>query len=304
MTILCGTDFSENARGALRAAVAWARRTGDSVELVHAIDLHGAFALLPRSEGALLTIDDELARWRTQAEVRLAAEAASQSDTRVQLHAEIAEGASDAALVAAAERVRAKLIVVAALGTRAGSAFTLGSTADRVAQQARCPVLVVRDPGAIEAWSAGRATLAVSVGVDASSPSDAAVRWCADLARQGGVALSAVHVYWPPEAREKLGTTGGLQLGSGHRAIESELERELGRRLARFPGAESVPLALVGGLGRVADHVVHAAETQHANLVVVGSNQRGGLLRFWHGSVSHGVISRARTNVAVVPEGL
>ncbi|MBI5362280.1 MAG: universal stress protein, partial [Planctomycetes bacterium] len=41
---------------------------------------------------------------------------------------------------------------------------------------------------------------------------------------------------------------------------------------------------------------------RRSELVVVGAHQRGGLKRFWHGSVSHGVIDRAGTNVVVVPE--
>ena len=60
----------------------------------------------------------------------------------------------------------------------------------------------------------------------------------------------------------------------------------------------------MGGLGRPADHLANLADEEQAGALVVGSHQRGGLARFWHGSVSHGAIDRARTNVFVIPESL
>ncbi|MBK7875122.1 MAG: universal stress protein [Planctomycetes bacterium] len=301
MTILCGTDFSEASRQALRAAIAWARREGTGVELVHVVDLHGAFALLARGEGALVPVDQELARWRARAEERVAAEAAAFAGSSVSIVARVLEGAADAALVAHAGRCGARLVVVSAVGARAGSPFTLGSTADRVAQSADRPVLVVRDAAEIEAWCAKRASMRAIVAVDDTSTSDAAVAWSAALARSGGVELTALHVFWPPSLVAKH-TGGTMPIGHEHSEAEKALSRALAARIALHAGGQKLPLELVGGLGRTADHVALAAAERRAQLVVVGTHQRGGLARFWHGSVSHGVIDRARTNVVVVPE--
>lgn len=301
MTILCGTDFSDGARQALRAAIAWARREGTGVELVHVVDLHGAFALLSHGEGALVPVDAELARWRARAEERVAAEAAAVSTSGVEITARVLEGAADAALVAHAARCGATLVVVSAVGARAGSPFTLGSTADRVAQSADRPVLVVRDAAPIEAWCGQRAPLRTIVSVDDSSTSDAAVAWAAALARTGGIELSALHVYWPPTLAAKQ-ASGPMPIGRDHTEAEKALARALAERMALRASGEKLPLELVGGLGRTADHLALAADERRAQLVVVGAHQRGGIARFWHGSVSHGVIDRARTNVVVVPE--
>lgn len=300
MTVLCGTDFSEASRLAVRASAAWARKTGAKLELAHAVDLHGAFALLARGEGAFVPIDAELERWRKSAEDRLAAEAAALAAAGLPITTRVLEGAADAALVTHAARCNASLIVVGAIGARAGSPFTLGSTADRVAQSADRPVLVVRDPAPIERWSAGSAPLRALLAIDDSNTAAVATAWAAAFTRMGGVELSAVHVFWPPDMQKQRGAA--LQFGASSSEAEQALARGLEALLARRAAGVTCPLSLVGGLGRTADHLTHAAAERRSELVVVGAHQRGGLKRFWHGSVSHGVIDRAGTNVVVVPE--
>lgn len=300
MTILCGTDFSDSARLAVRAAAAWARKTKSKLALVHAIDLHGAFALLARVEGAPIAIDAELARWRERAGERLAAEGAFAATLGIPVETRVLEGAADAAIVAEAGRTGASLIVVAALGARAGMPFTLGSTADRVAQAADRAVLVVRDPAPIERWAAGGAPLRTLLCMDTTPTAESAAAWTGALARTGGVDLSALHVYWPPELAQNKGNLTTIA-GTGTEA-EKKLALGMHAILMRCAPGVSCPLTMIGGLGRVADHVAHAAVEKKSELLVVGSHQRGGLKRFWHGSVSHGVIDRAPTNVVVVPE--
>jgi nucleotide-binding universal stress UspA family protein len=81
--------------------------------------------------------------------------------------------------------------------------------------------------------------------------------------------------------------------------VEQALERECAERLAPLAGAATT--RLVGGLGRVADHLVQIAAEERADLVVVGNRQRSGLPRLWHGSVSHGVLDLSPTSVVCVP---
>jgi nucleotide-binding universal stress UspA family protein len=55
------------------------------------------------------------------------------------------------------------------------------------------------------------------------------------------------------------------------------------------------------GFGRPSDHLLHVAHARSVDLVVVGTHQRGGLARLWHGSVSAGVLRHAEQSVACVP---
>lgn len=303
MTLVCGTDFSSGAQAAARAACAWARRTNDTVDLVHAIDRSGIEVLLARDPGfGSEALRAQLALWTDESRQRLEADArtlSSASGVRVSAH--VLDGSADRALLDHAGAIRARAIVVAALGTRAGSPFTLGSTADRVAQGATCPVLVVRAAEAFEHWAERKTPLNVLVAVDTTPTSDAALRWSATFARSGDVVRTAAHVYWPPAELEKHPSAGTLPIGKGNLAVEQALELDLAARILAH-GGEKLPLRLVGGLGRTADHVARIADEEHAHVIAIGSHQRGGLARFWHGSVSHGVVDRAHTNVVVVPE--
>jgi nucleotide-binding universal stress UspA family protein len=108
-------------------------------------------------------------------------------------------------------------------------------------------------------------------------------------------------VYWPPEQYERLKIKGPIPIGKGHPEVEAAIERELRSRLTSLGAAGEIELRMIGGLGRVADHLAQIADEEKADLIAVGAEQRGGLARFWHGSVSHGVIHSAAVSVACVP---
>ena len=53
MTIVAGTDFSQNARAAARAAAAIAQRLGEPLKLVHVLNELGAEATLANQQGVV-----------------------------------------------------------------------------------------------------------------------------------------------------------------------------------------------------------------------------------------------------------
>jgi hydroxymethylpyrimidine pyrophosphatase-like HAD family hydrolase len=58
---------------------------------------------------------------------------------------------------------------------------------------------------------------------------------------------------------------------------------------------------VVSGWGSQDTHLIDLARASKADLIVVGTNQRRGLDRFWLGSVSRGILHHASTNVVCVP---
>jgi nucleotide-binding universal stress UspA family protein len=62
-----------------------------------------------------------------------------------------------------------------------------------------------------------------------------------------------------------------------------------------------VEIHLEPGYGRRADHLLHVARERGVDMVVVGTHQRAGLQRWWHGSVSEGVMRHAEQSVVCVP---
>jgi nucleotide-binding universal stress UspA family protein len=291
VTVLCGTDFSEAASLAVDAAASIATKWKEELVIVHALELPGA-----EDAGTFSLLEAE----RRRAESALSQEAERAGVSGGRIRTECGIGSSDSALVSAAEAHAARLVVVGALGRRGGSLWNLGSTADRVAQTSKRPVLVVRDADSITAWTRGERALRILVAVDRSTSSDAAVRWASELEQIGPCDLTCAHVYWPPGVKKELDLAGGLPIGADHPEIEAVLSGQLEARIAPLRDGRSFKMRLLGGLGRLADHVAAMAESERADLVVVGANQLTLVSRLWHGSVSRGVIERASTNVVCV----
>jgi len=283
VTILCGTDFSDAAKAACDTAAALATALGEELVLAHVFDFPGAEAYLDLAgrppEGATERFyAGELARLGKQ----LDAEAGRLRGQGVAVESRLTAGASDERLLGLAVEARAALIVVGSLGRRAGGLWRLGSTADRVAQAATVPVLVVRTGKGLREWGANGRELVVLVAYEPSESSDAALKFVPRLESAGPCRVVCAHVHWAPKADPAV-----------EPALRSRLEGV--RRGAPFE------LCVLAGLGRPADHLAQIAKQEKADLVVVGSNQRHGLDRIWHGSISHGVIERSPASVLCVP---
>lgn len=288
MSIVFGTDFSERALTAARGAAALARRSGEVLHLVHVTE-YG-------SVGRTAASDDALRRELTSRLERQAAELRT-GDTRVEVH--LLEGAPDEVLVEHATVVHASLLIVSHHGQRAPR-WRIGNVAERVAQTARCPVLVVRSAGPLEAWARGERSMRILLGLDFSPPSDAAVSWVRKLRMLGNCEVVAVHHYWGADAHVRYGVplTPEAEVTP---EVEEALRRDLTTRLGDMPGAGPVWVHLDAGLGRASDSLVALARKEEADLIVVGTHQRTGPSRWWYGSVSQRVVHEAPVSVLCVP---
>jgi nucleotide-binding universal stress UspA family protein len=287
MTIVCATDFSEPAVRAATVSAVLAARAREPLKLVYALE--------PTSSFDVADSIAEPARQRGKAEAeRLRKLGTVDVDERLVL------GVPDEVIVDQVEELRAELVVLGALGRRAGGKWRLGSTADRTAQTSPVPLLVVRSSDAFEGWSDAR-PLRVVMGADFSAMTDSVVAWMRWFCQLGPCQVIAAHVYFPPGERRRLGVTGPAELGGAHPEIEAALERDLQQKIGTLPAAK-LTIRAVAGLGNTADRLVELAQQERADLVVVGAHQRSFLGRLWHGSVSEGVIEQAPMNVACVPE--
>ena len=277
--ILCGTDFSENARRAANVAAALAKRLGVPLRLVHASVIPG-----------MLRTDEDL---RTEAQ-RLHGAGAD-------LTAEVIEGDADQVLAQAAQQYAARLVVVSSLGRSAPARWLLGSVAERTAESSPVPTLVVRDATPLEAWARGERALEVFVGADFTASSDAALRWIAELREIGPCEVVVGFVGWPPEEAARLGVSGAIGLSGNVPAIQRVLERDVREKVARVLGGENVEVRVVGNWGRTDAPLVEMAVEAQADLVVVGTHRWHGLERLRHGSVSRGLLHHAPMSVACVP---
>jgi nucleotide-binding universal stress UspA family protein len=288
MAIVFGTDFSQQASEAAAAAAAIARRGGEVLHLVHVTEYGSA--------GRSATSDEAL---RRDAQARLEAQAGELRKREIRVETHLLEGAPDEVLVDQAALIHASLIILSYQGQRAPR-WRVGSVAERVTQASRCPVLVIRGARAMEAWARGERSLRLLLGLNFSPPSDAAVAWVRRLRTLGPCEVIAAHHYWGADAHARYGLPLSPEAEASPEA-EQALRRDLIARLGDMPGTGSVWVHLEPGLGKPSEALLSLARKEAVDLMVVGTHQRTGARRWWHGSVSQRVLHDSPTSVLCVP---
>lgn len=286
MGILCGTDFSRHAAEAARVAAGIAVRLELPLRLVHVVPKE-------RSD------EDEVA----EADERLREEVARiRAGFRVEIDGSVTTGHADEVLVSLAESTDARWVVLGSLGAREQRRWLLGSVAERVAQAASVPVLVVRDGTRIESWAKGGSPLRVLAGVEPTPGSLAALRWAHGLRAIGPTKLVVARIAWPVDDHGRLGIPPPIPLDCLRPELEAALLDETQTWAGIEPGPD-VSFVMRAGFGRVDVHLTQVAEELESDLLVVGSHRRARIARLWQGSVSRGVLHGASMSVACVPAG-
>jgi nucleotide-binding universal stress UspA family protein len=182
------------------------------------------------------------------------------------------------------------MIVAGSQGLGAMGRLLLGSVSTGLVHYAHCPVAVIHS-GKTGATEAVDPNAPVLLGIDGSPASEAATALAFDEASRRGVELRALHV-WSDVAVFPV-------LGMDWRDREREGHEILAERLAgwqeRYPDVHVERLLFC-------DKPSHwlLTESEHAQLVVVGSRGRGGFPGMLLGSVSSAVAQSARVPVLVV----
>ena len=291
MKIVCGTDFTVHAEEAANVAAALAVGCRSTLTLVHAVEPAQMEFL---SKPFVDVLRDKLRRKLVEEGNRLRKSGAGVIENLVL-------GVPHEMLIASAKRSKADLIVVSSLGQVAPIRWLVGSVAERTAQNAAVPTLVVRNHKPLVAWASGKRPLNVFVGYDFSESSDAALRWVASLKSIGPCNITVNYLSWPPSETWRLGIGGHSSQGGNPPEVHELLERDLKERCTKLLGKTKVKLRVISGWGSQDAHLIDLAKASEADLIVVGTNQRRGLSRFWLGSVSRGILHHAPTNVVCVP---
>lgn len=147
----------------------------------------------------------------------------------------------------------------------------------------------------------------IVVGVDGSDAARAALRWAAEEARLRDARLVAVHA-WAFVPSAPIGDPGMIAIPAGD--LTGQLEAESEAASAELAGA------IADALGEATDVEIETklveddpgdalvAESEVADLVVVGSHGKSGLRAALLGSVSRHVVDHAKCPVVVVkPRG-
>ncbi len=287
MKIIFGTDFSNQAELAIRVAASLAAHTDSPLTLVHAMELG--------------PIEPHLDWLRSRLQKKLGYEAAKVRRAGVDVAEILILGSPDAELVATAKRTKADLVVVASARKNALLQRLAGSVAERTAQNATVPTLVVREHESLLAWTRGERSLHISIGYDFSASADAALRFAATLLKISPCRITVTYVSWPSNKTIRFGIGGDTSRPGNTPDVDKLLERDLKEKCDAVFGSEPVEIRVIPTGTREHAKLIDAAINDHADVIIVGTNQRTGLDRFWLGSVSRAILRHAPMNVICVP---
>jgi len=289
MTIVCGTDFSENAAQAARAAAAIAQSVREPLQLVHVLGkaLHELPGLAALYEPMRVLLAEQAKKLATE--------------FAVEVEPVVLEGVADERLAEQARAVQARLLVVSALGAREQDHWLLGSVAERVVQRSQTPTLVVREAASIQAWARGERPLRVMLGVDQGQSSKSALHWVETLRTIRPCNVQIVQVAWPIGEHARFGVKGPVELEGLRPDLRLLLERDLRAWVGALKGPGEVSFLVSACWGRFDAHLALLASEHRADLLVLGTHQRAWAARVWQGSVSRGAVQNCSGNVACVP---
>lgn len=287
--VIVGYDGSEHSSIAVDWAAAEAVSRGLPLTLVAAttIPLEGM-----RFGGSVLSpdaIDDLLERLRSATQAR--ADEARAAHPGLDVEVKVALGSPASVLVEAS--ANADLVVIGSRGMGGFRGLLVGSVGVQVASSSACPVVVIRKAPEPTAST-------IVVGVDGSELSLAALDFAFDMADRRGWTVRAVHA-WEVPAYDVIAAPSGpppFDVEELEAAEERAFAESLAGQRERHP---SVAVEEVVAKGPSARAILDASKD--AALIALGTRGRGEFLGALLGSVSQGVLHRAKVPVAVIGPG-
>lgn len=287
--IVCATDFSSAATRTTDAAAALARKSGDTLVLLHVCEVsHAAGESLSSSlhVAAMHRLHSEANRLR-------------QSGTEVEEL--LLDGSPSSAILTFLDQTPIRLFILASQKKRSAPArWFSGGLIERILRQSGTPTLVVRDAEVLEQWLSGEKPLRVFVATNLSTSADIPLHWVKELASIAPCEITAAYLNWVPDEVIRLGLPHRA-LFEESRQLQTLLEKELHDKVTEILGDHPVRVHVEPRWGRADLPLIGIAEMENADLLVTGTRLLQGLSRIFDESVSLDLLHNSPLNLAVVP---
>jgi nucleotide-binding universal stress UspA family protein len=300
MKILVATDFSTPGQHAVELAAALARRLGDALVLVFAVE-----PTVIASPDFMVDVEEIEKTLSMRADSRLQEEATRLRNTGLAVDVRVERGSVAGVIEKVGREIEARLVVLGTHGRKAVSRFFLGSTAERIVLDADRPVLVARTTGdaGLSGWAKGEHPLRLLIGIDKTPAAARAVQWVRQLREQVPCDVNFVHFYWPPEQFTRLGIAGSSDLLSPDPETVAVLKSELEAFVGAIPGQGQTTIEVLPNWGDIGERLAAIAAEKRADLLLIGTHQRRGLKRLWLGSTLQPALHAAEVPVLCIPGG-
>jgi nucleotide-binding universal stress UspA family protein len=189
-------------------------------------------------------------------------------------------------IVAAADRLRADVIVMATHGRSGFDRWVLGSVTDKVLRRATCPVLTVSPSAGAPEGAHPRPNGRVLCAVDLSRASRRTLSLAVCLARWMRARLTALHV------------VEGVPVRAG-RTAQASARRRLQQEVAAAGGEAAETLVRAG---RPYREILRAARERGAGLIVVGVHGDDAEDGRFFGATADHVVRQSTVPVVTVPD--
>ena len=271
-TILLPLDGSPLAERALPYAAALARRSGGRVLLVEAVEAH-AFLDVDLSDAQIAAVD------RADANLQRAASRLDAEGVPAEIHTYYDEPVR--AILDAATRHDADLIVMSTHGRSGIGRMLYGSVTDQVLRRATVPVLAV--PSIVNhPWSAD-GPLSILIPLDGSELAEEALEAADVLSAAGETRLSLLRVIEPPtypvygDGYAYLPFDDEAEIAGAQQYLDDQIKR------LRERGREATGKVVVG---YPAGAIASVARDQQIDVIVMATHGHGGLSRLLLGSTA------------------
>ena len=282
--IVVGIDDSPGTEDALAFATFVASATGASVRLASVYPYEEI-----RSRGSNLAYRRAL---REECQATLDRAAATLEGIPITTEA-IADASSSRGLHHLSEQTNPALVIVGSTHRGPVGRVVPGSTGERLLHGSPCPVAIVP-----RGYAETGPVRTVGVGYDGDEESEVALSAASLVARRLGASLRVIRIF----DATRVGTPALMTIpgpASVHQDYEAEQREGLDEAVAALPAEVHAEAVFVAG----APGPELAAQTEHVDLMVVGSRGYGPRAAVLLGGVSHTVIRKAHCPVIVLPRG-
>ena len=288
--ILWASDGSKESRDALRWAEILAKQFGATVIALSVIETlnRGTLWMPADVRKKILRIDSETEKMKIT-RLRQVRNALEKRGIKAEIR--IARGVASQEIIKVARIGAIDLIAMGKRGQTLWGTMLLGSTTASVLREGRVPLLTVRR---------GARKIAVKKILlpTSFSPKDtASLRWTLALARKFDAALFVLHVI---EVHKSYHRVKGGFIGR----LRESAHKQLRAMLNSVPTAEREGVRLmdkVTTFSRAWFGIANFARDQGVDVIVMSTNARKGVPRFFLGSVAEAVIEEALCPVIAVP---